>query len=548
MEKDFNNLGKEKDDGNIEYKLRLCSLDESRVEELITQMNYRLIEGNGEAIYEIGIKDDGFPSGIALSEFDESYSNLVLIAKQCNAKCKIISKKEISKNKFVAEIIVRQKLSNKSFIDVSIVVAGNVDAGKSSTIGVLISNTLDNGRGKTRSHVFNFKHEMQSGRTSSIAHQILGYDSEGNPINDNLVKKMSWPDIVRESSKIVTFYDLAGHEKYLRTTIYGFSSTCPDYSMVLIGANMGITHMTKEHIALCLSYKIPFFIVFTKIDIAPESVYEETKKRLKTLIKTPGIRKMMINMKNDEDIVLAAKNITNNNVVPVIEISNVSGHNIDLLKRFLNLLPQRKNFKVYEDNPVEFSIDEKYNVTGVGTVVAGVLHRGTIKLNDSLLVGPDSSGNYRNTVVKSIHFKRVPIEEAKAGSYVCLNIKKIPKTWIRRGMAVISKLDQPRTVWEFKAVVSILKTHHTTINLGYEPTIHINNISQACKILKIENKKDRNDLDEITNDKILRAGDKALIHFKFKYRPEYISEGNRIVFRENKVRGIGVIKDISHNL
>ena len=545
--KNFTSLGKEKDDGNIEYKLRLCSLNSSRIEELITQMNYRLIEGNGEAIYEIGIKDDGFPEGINKTEFDESIKNVKSIALQCNANCNIISQKEISSGKFVSEVLVRQKLNINDFIDISIVVAGNVDAGKSSTIGVLISGSLDNGRGKSRAQVFNFKHEMQSGRTSSIAHHILGYNSEGIVTNDNNVKKMSWPEIVKESSKIVTFYDLAGHEKYLRTTIYGFSSTCPDYSMVLIGANMGITHMTKEHIALCLSFKIPFFVVFTKIDIAPESVYEETKKRLMTLLKSPGIRKMIVQMKNDEDIVLAAKNITNNNVVPIIEISNVSGHNIELLKRFLNLLPQRKNYKIYEKEPVEFAIDEKYHITGIGTVVAGILHRGIIKLNDTLLIGPDSTGNYRNTQVKSIHFKRVPIEEAKAGSYVCLNVKKIPKIWVRRGMAVISKLDQPRTVWEFSADVSIMKTHHTTINLGYEPTIHINNVSQACKIIKITDKKDRNNLDEITNNEILRAGDKARIQFRFKYIPEYISEGNRIIFRENKVRGIGLIREIFPN-
>ena len=34
---------------------------------------------------------------------------------------------------------------------------------------------------------------------------------------------MSWPDIVNESSKIITFTDLAGHEKYLKTTIHGIS-------------------------------------------------------------------------------------------------------------------------------------------------------------------------------------------------------------------------------------------------------------------------------------------------------------------------------------
>lgn len=42
---------------------------------------------------------------------------------------------------------------------------------------------LDNGRGLARINVFRHKHEMQSGRTSSICHQLLGYDAEGRVIN-----------------------------------------------------------------------------------------------------------------------------------------------------------------------------------------------------------------------------------------------------------------------------------------------------------------------------------------------------------------------------
>ena len=39
--------------------------------------------------------------------------------------------------------------------------------------------TLDDGRGAARSRVFNFKHELNNGRTSSIAHEIIGFTSEG---------------------------------------------------------------------------------------------------------------------------------------------------------------------------------------------------------------------------------------------------------------------------------------------------------------------------------------------------------------------------------
>ena len=48
------------------------------------------------------------------------------------------------------------------------------------------------------------------------------------------------------SQRIVTFIDLAGHEKYLKTTIAGLTGCFPDYAIVVINSLAGITKMTKE--------------------------------------------------------------------------------------------------------------------------------------------------------------------------------------------------------------------------------------------------------------------------------------------------------------
>lgn len=74
--------------------------------------------------------------------------------------------------------------------------------------------------------------------------------------------------------------DLCGHEKYLKTTMFGLSGLYPHYAMLIVGANMGISRMTKEHIGIAISLKIPIFVVVTKIDIAPTSVYQETMNTL----------------------------------------------------------------------------------------------------------------------------------------------------------------------------------------------------------------------------------------------------------------------------
>lgn len=56
---------------------------------------------------------------------------------------------------------------------------GCADAGKSTLLGVLTQGEMDNGRGKSRLNLFRHLHEVQSGRTSSISMDILGFDSEG---------------------------------------------------------------------------------------------------------------------------------------------------------------------------------------------------------------------------------------------------------------------------------------------------------------------------------------------------------------------------------
>jgi len=47
-------------------------------------------------------------------------------------------------------------------------IIGNVDAGKSTLVSVLTKGMPDDGNGGARTRVFNFRHEQETGRTSSI--------------------------------------------------------------------------------------------------------------------------------------------------------------------------------------------------------------------------------------------------------------------------------------------------------------------------------------------------------------------------------------------
>ena len=60
----------------------------------------------------------------------------------------------------LADWLVRGRQLGEDCIELRIAVVGNVDAGKSTMLGVLTHGALDDGRGKCRSKIFRHKHEV----------------------------------------------------------------------------------------------------------------------------------------------------------------------------------------------------------------------------------------------------------------------------------------------------------------------------------------------------------------------------------------------------
>lgn len=76
-----------------------------------------------------------------------------------------------------------------------------VDAGKSTMLGVLVKGGLDDGRGKARVNLFRHKHEVESGRTSSVGMEIMGFDVHGEIVTSKVPgRKLSWEEIGKQSA------------------------------------------------------------------------------------------------------------------------------------------------------------------------------------------------------------------------------------------------------------------------------------------------------------------------------------------------------------
>ena len=60
-------------------------------------------------------------------------------------------------------------------------------------------------------------------------------------------------------------------------------------------------------------------------------------------------------------------------------------------------------------------------------------------------------------------------------------------------------------------------------------------VSQTARVMSI-------------NKDYLRTGDKGVMKFRFKYRPEYLEKDSVLIFREGKTKGIGRILELGEKV
>lgn len=388
--------------------------------------------------------------------------------------------------------------------EIRIGVIGNVDSGKSTLVSVLSKKLLDDGRGKARKLVLKHPHEKDTGRTSDVT-------------QTHLIKDKGY----------ITFIDLAGHERYLKTTLKGLTGGYIDYVLLVIGANMGVSMMTKEHISIAYALQIPIIIVVTKMDLSNDHVLKKTNEDINKLITRFKFKNIRIISDDNKDNKLNFKK-----VLPLFYVSNKTGKNINLLRDYLINLKPKLNWNK-EDKKI-FSIDEKYNVTGVGIVLSGKVRSGTINKGDKLFLGP-FYGKWELVTVKSIHdnFRNV-VDYLEAGDSGCLAIKGInkkaviKKNRLRKGVILVEKRNNSS---RFNADVIILRSHSNNIKLNYQPVINCKTVCQSAEIVEMKKK-------------YLKGGEKSNVEFKFLFYPEHIVKDDIFLFRDGRTKGIGRILEV----
>uniref|UniRef100_A0A8B9P5J6 GTP binding protein 2 n=2 Tax=Apteryx TaxID=8821 RepID=A0A8B9P5J6_APTOW len=452
-------------------QLKLVNPSQYRFEHLVTQMKWRLQEGRGEAVYQIGVEDNGLLVGLSEEEMRASLKTLRRMAEKVGADITVLREREVDYDSDVPRKITE----------------------------VLVRKVPDN-------------------------QQVVNYSDSRTA-----------EEICESSSKMITFIDLAGHHKYLKTTIFGLTSYCPDFAMLVVSANTGIAGTTREHLGLAMALKVPFFIVISKVDLCSKATVERTVKQLERILKQPGCNKLPLLVNSDDDAVTAAQQFAQSpNITPIFTLSSVSGENLDLLKVFLNILPPLTNSKEQEElmqQLTEFQVDEIYTVPEVGTVVGGTLSSGICREGENLVVGPTDDGKFLRLKVCSIQRNRSACRVLRAGQAATLALGPFDRSLLRKGMVMVSPEMNPTICSVFEAEI-VLLFHATTFRKGFQVTVHVGNVRQTAIVEKIHGK-----------DK-LRTGEKAVVRFRFIKHPEYLKIGAKLLFREGVTKGIGHVTDL----
>ncbi|WP_430503825.1 GTPBP1 family GTP-binding protein [Haloparvum sp. PAK95] len=539
----------EQDGGAIEFKERLTRevhLADGRMESLAAQLRHRVLSGDGEATYVVGVTDDGGLAGISPDVFSETMDVLSLLAEEAGAHIDDVdtwsvgdvdggvaverpgdttAEQEANGDTGLVGLATIREGAMLETDDDHIVVgtAGHVDHGKSTLVGTLVTGMADDGQGGTRGFLDVQPHEVERGLSADLSYAVYGFGDDGPVRMDNPHRKQDRARVVEEADRLVSFVDTVGHEPWLRTTIRGLVGQKLDYGLLAVAADDGPTETTREHLGILLATELPTVVAITKVDAVDDERADEVVREVESMLREVGKTPLPVERHGVE----AAVDEIGDSVVPVFRTSAVEKSGIDDLDELFRALPKRatpdrEEFRMY--------IDRTYDVKGVGAVASGTVNSGAVEAGDELLLGPMPDGSFRPVEARSIEMHYHRVDRATAGRIVGIALKGVDEADVKRGMVLLPREANPDPVREFEAEVVVLN-HPTRIQEGYEPVVHLETASEAAKFSPAGGR--------------LLPGDTGRTRVRFKFRPYLVEEGQRFVFREGQSKGVGTVTDVN---
>lgn len=519
------------------------------------------------------------------------------MCQQLRAECIVKNVWEGRKGK-TFQLVVNQHQRDGFKPEVKITLLGDYASGKSTLLGVLTCGKLDNGKGLARLSILNHKHEVLSGVTSSETYTMLGFDENGN-VTNNSVFRSSSEGFFDSSTKIMSFYDQGGHQKYSKSLVQSLITNCSDYALIVVNPLEDCTNAVSEYFRVTKVLQIPTFIVITHLDMIDDNRLQEVLHTIRKCKRAVNNRLHLLLVRDSEDIVFFGKNI-NEDILPVFAVSNLTGLNINALKKFLNVLPITHESHNQETHKSQFVVTSKF-IKDDMVIISGSVMKGRVAKRQSLFIGPCHDGTFKPVEITSVHCYKVPVRMATCGQSCTLGLreKKGEDKWlkmlnIKKGMVLVEATVPPTSSSGFVAEFQLFDENEIQLELPpfYEPVVTSQTFKHTCYILKngdglakesggevdsldspllTRNRSKSRELHQMhkrikkmsfdsdrmispqiksTMEKlegtklVLNKGKTLLLKMYFKYSKQYVVEGQKVIICDQKTKAFGVVKSL----
>jgi selenocysteine-specific elongation factor len=215
---------------------------------------------------------------------------------------------------------------------------------------------------------------------------------------------------------VLGFVDVPGHEKLIHNMLAG--ATGIDFVLLVIAADDGPMPQTREHLELLdLLGLIQGAIAITKVDAVSPQRLDEAREEVAAIMAGTG---------------LAGS--------PLFPLSGRTGEGVAALRSHLEATAATQ-LRRSAAGRFRLAIDRCFSLSGIGTVVTGTAHSGTISVGDTVIISPPSLKGR----VRGLHVQDRPAESGQAGERCALALSgDFEKKDIARGMWVLDPaLDLP---------------------------------------------------------------------------------------------------------
>ncbi len=206
---------------------------------------------------------------------------------------------------------------------------------------------------------------------------------------------------------VLGFVDVPGHEKFVHTMVAG--ATGVDLALLVVAADDGVMPQTEEHFGILQLLGVQQgAIALTKIDAVADERIAQVRAQLQGW--------------------LAGSTAS---AWPVFEVSSVTGVGVDALDAYLHATVQRAAARQSQGH-FRLAVDRVFTLAGVGTLVTGTAHAGTVRVGDQVIIAPGD----RTARVRSIHAQDRAAESGFAGQRCALNLAGVARDEVARGQWV----------------------------------------------------------------------------------------------------------------